>query len=264
MTDNPTPHANQGAKHAGLAQERTPVREVGLEDERDFLLASLRDLEREHEVGDLDDADYAALRDDYTARAARVLRAIEAGQAEAADDTAADAPRSRRRAVVAGALVLLFAVVAGVLVARSAGRRDPGEVATGGVRQSSTEKLNQAGRLLSSDLDGAIDLYDEVLAEEPDNVEALAYKGWAQTLSGEGADGLTALIKAARADPTYPDAHAFLAIVLFRGGLIDEASRELDRLDALDPPAQIRQLTEGLRQRIEAARAGSSTTSTPG
>ena len=47
-----------------------------LEEERDFLLTSLRDLELEREAGDIDELDYTRLRDDYTARAATVLRAI--------------------------------------------------------------------------------------------------------------------------------------------------------------------------------------------
>lgn len=49
-----------------------------LEDERTFLLRSLADLDAEHEAGDIDERDYLSLTDDYTARAAAVLRAIEA------------------------------------------------------------------------------------------------------------------------------------------------------------------------------------------
>ena len=49
-----------------------------LEEDRDHLLRSLDDLEREREAGDIDDADYVTLRDDYTARAAAVLRALAA------------------------------------------------------------------------------------------------------------------------------------------------------------------------------------------
>ena len=41
------------------------------------MLDSLEDLERERAAGDLSDADYGALRDRYTQRAAEVLRAIE-------------------------------------------------------------------------------------------------------------------------------------------------------------------------------------------
>ncbi len=50
---------------------------AALEDERDFLLSSLRDLDAEHDAGDIDDVDYETLRDDYTVRTAEVLRAIE-------------------------------------------------------------------------------------------------------------------------------------------------------------------------------------------
>ena len=49
-------------------------------DQREFLLRSLEDLEREHDAGDLDDADYIALKDDYTARAAAALRAEPAAR----------------------------------------------------------------------------------------------------------------------------------------------------------------------------------------
>ena len=38
-----------------------PDRLAELEEQRDHLLASLRDLEREHDAGDLDDHDYGEL-----------------------------------------------------------------------------------------------------------------------------------------------------------------------------------------------------------
>jgi tetratricopeptide (TPR) repeat protein len=231
-----------------------------LEDQRDFLLRSLEDLEREHEVGDVDEHDYLALKDDYTVRAAAVLRALDAGPDRIGVRSARRSPR--RTAVVVGAVALL-AVATGLLVAQAAGRRDPGEVATGGIRQSVTEKLNEAGRLSG---DGsyaeAIDLYDEVLADDPVNVEALTYRGWVLTLSGQAREGLTSLLDAATADPTYPDVHAFLAIVLFRNGLVDQADSALRRLDALDPPAYIRELTSGLRTEIDAALADRATSTT--
>ncbi len=230
-----------------------------LEEQRDFLLRSLEDLERERAAGDVDEHDYAALKDDYTARAAAVLRSIEEGRSRVTPV----APRSRRRVVLVGLGVVAFAALAGVLVAQALGRRDAGQVVTGDIRQSVTEKLNEAGRRgAAGDLTAAIDLYDEVLADDPSNAEALAYKGWMQTLSGKGADGLTTLLGAATANPSYPDVHAFLAIVFFRNGLVEQASRELSRLDALDPPPAIRDLTANLRAQIDAALA--TTTTTPG
>src|SRR5687767_3664723 len=53
---------------------------ASLESERDFLLRSIADLETEREVGNLDEERYRALKDDYTARAAAVLRSIEEGR----------------------------------------------------------------------------------------------------------------------------------------------------------------------------------------
>lgn len=230
-----------------------------LADERDFLLASLRDLELEHAAGDLDDDDFAALRDDYTARAARVLRALEVGSATAASEPA----RRLGRTLAVAAAVVGFAVLAGVLVAQSVGRRDSGDTATGGIRQSLTEQLNEAQRKLGQqDLPGAIEVYDEVLDIDPDNVEALTYKGWALYLSGD-AESVRLLASAVQADPSYPDAHAFLAVVLFRGaGLADQAARQLEQLDALDPPAVMRDLVAPIRAEIAQAQAAASTTTT--
>jgi tetratricopeptide (TPR) repeat protein len=232
-----------------------------LADQRDFLLRSLEDLEREHDAGDVDDHDYAELKDDYTARAARVLRALEAEQVPAAAAT----PRrswARRATVVLG--VAAFAVVAGVLVAHVAGRADDGQTITGGTRQSVTEKLNTALRDANQgDYQSSLDLYAQVLEVQPDNVEAQTYRGWVQTLSGDLPHGLTSLLEVATAHPTYPDVHAFLAVVFFRSGLVDQSSRELDRLDQLNPPAEVRDLTASLRTQIQAAQA-STTTTQPG
>ena len=49
-----------------------------LEEERDQLLRSMEDLDRELAEGDIEQPEYDALKDDYTVRAATVLRAIEA------------------------------------------------------------------------------------------------------------------------------------------------------------------------------------------
>ena len=70
----------------------SPDRLAALEEERDFLLKSLADLDAELAAGDIDEADHRALTDDYTARTAEVLRAIEEHR-EAVE--AARPPRSR-------------------------------------------------------------------------------------------------------------------------------------------------------------------------
>jgi tetratricopeptide (TPR) repeat protein len=225
-------------------------------DQREFLLRSLEDLEREHDAGDLDEADYVALKDDYTARAAALLRADQPPK-----------PRGNaQRGLLALGAVLVFAVVAGVLVAQASGRRDPGDTATGSIDQSIIEKLNEAGRCFSEgDADCAIELYDEVLDEQPTNVEALTYKGWATFVLLDDTEGaLPLLLEAATTDREYPDVHAFLAVLFFRNGLLRQASDELDRLDALDPPPDVLAQIAGLREEVDAALAAVSTSTTAG
>src|SRR5690606_14509656 len=85
-----------------------------LEEERDHLLRSLEDLEREFAAGDVDETDYVTLRDDYTARAAAVIRRIEAKRVDAEPK---GPPRRWGRTLAWVAGVLAFAVLAGVLVA---------------------------------------------------------------------------------------------------------------------------------------------------
>ena len=96
-----------------------PDRLAELEEERRFLLRSLRDLDAEHAAGDVDDVDYATLRDGYTKRAADVLRAIEEGKAALPP---AGGPRWART-WPSSPLVVAVALGAGWLVARSSGQR---------------------------------------------------------------------------------------------------------------------------------------------
>jgi tetratricopeptide (TPR) repeat protein len=267
--DAPDGRAAQEASAAGGGARRRPDpdRLVALEEQRDFLLRSLDDLEREHAAGDVDEHDYETLKDDYTARAARTIRAIESHQAQVAQ---ARRPRSWRRLAATVGGVALFAVLAGLLVAQASGRRTADDPLTGEIRQTTRAQLAEALSLAGEQrYDEAIDLYDELLDEQPDNVEALTYRGWVQFLSGDSA-GIDSLIAATEADPEYPDTHAFLAIILCRAGRTDAARTELDRLEGLDPPPFVLQLVGGLRARVDAeggceapAAAGSTDTTVP-
>jgi tetratricopeptide (TPR) repeat protein len=252
-----------GKRAPGRRGERRldPDTLAALEEERDFLLRSLDDLEREHAAGDVDDHDYATLKDDYTARAARAIRAIESHQARVA---AARRPRSWRRTLATVAAVAAFAVLAGVLVAQASGRREAGDALTGEVRQSTREQLVAAHDLAARQrYDEAIEVYDEVLAGQPSNAEALAYRGWAQFWSGDASGAVDTLTSAIEADPEYPDTFAFLAIILDRAGAPDSALDALDRFDALDPPPAAQQLVGGLRARLEAEVGGTTRTTAP-
>ena len=93
-------------------------------DDAEFFLRSLADIEREHAAGDLDDDDYQRLRDAYTVRAAAALRHTP---------VATGAARPSKRGWAVGTGVLAVAVIAGVLLARGSGERLPGQTITGDI-----------------------------------------------------------------------------------------------------------------------------------
>lgn len=239
----------------------TPDERERLNEEREFLLRSLADLEAERGVDDIDDHDYESLKTSYTARAAEVLRRLD--EAPVAAARARRSPPWRVAAWTVGVVVL--AVVAGVVVARSAGERLPGQTMTGSIGDGSVSSLLvQARSIGMGDIPKALDLYSQVLAQEPDNVEALTYFGWMTVLSAtsdQSSDdavvrdrfqsGLVLLRQATVVDPSYPDAHCFLGITFFR--FLDDAvaaEPEVDACLAADPPAEVRALVEGLAESI--------------
>jgi len=232
-----------------------------LEDERDFLLASLADLEAERAAGDLDEADYAALRDGYTARAAGVLRQLAGSPAPSSPAPAPGAAR-RRRLAAAGTVVAL-AVGAGALMARSSGERLAGDPASGSIQATgASAQLARARTLVGEGRPlEAIKLWDQVLAAEPDQPEALAYRGWFVLLAGRQAAtaelreeltgrGLASIDRAIAVDPGYPDAHFFRGLVMF----VDKADpaaavAELRAFLAAGGPAMYRSTAEDVLRR---------------
>lgn len=230
-----------------------------LRDEQQFLLNSLRDLERERAAGDIDEADYTTLRDGYVARTAAITRELLG--TEAPDAT----PRPKwLRRVLVSMCVLAIAVGSGVLVARSSGQRLPGQTATGAIEQSTANVLATARQLNFSDPAKSIELYTEVLKLEPDNVEALTYRSWILALSSRDATGevkqlalataVSDLIRAQKADPNYPDAHCFLGIVYFR--FLEQASlakKQLDVCVQMNPPASVSSFVSAIVKEVDAA-----------
>ena len=234
-----------------------------LEDERKFLLTSLDDLDREHAAGDVDEADYLALRDGYTARAAAVIREIDSGR-EVLAVPKVPTRWGRLAAITVG--VLTLGVGAGWLVAHYSGQDIPNS-------SSMVNENDKVGQLLAEARQlgplEAIKKFGEVLKVEPGNVEALTYSGWYARLIAvqqpEGA-GRTALIAAAKdklqqaatADPNYPDAQCFLAILTFRDlGDAVAAKPHLDRCEAANPPAMVKGFIASLATDLDAALAGS-------
>lgn len=220
-------------------------------EEREFLLRSLDDLDAEYEAGDLDRADYEALRADYTTRAARAIRgAAEPAPAEPGDE---DGDRSRswlRVGAWVGGIVVI-ATIAGLLLADVSGSRGAGEGITGDIRESVRTRLFEAQGLLGSDPERAIEIYDSVLDDEPSSAEALTYRGWLTNVAlGDPELAAEYLEEAIAADPAYPDARVFAASLALAADDPRGAQAELDALAGLDAPPFIEQLVQGQGLRV--------------
>jgi tetratricopeptide (TPR) repeat protein len=257
-----------------------------LESERDFLLRSLDDLEAERTAGNLEGDRYHVLKDEYTARAAAVLRSIEEG----VDARPAPPPVSSRRRLLVGGGIAAFAAVAAVLLAGALGQRLPGGSATGNDQADRREALQEQVRrhpdsaaahmayarflLDSGEAADAVAEFDDAARLDPKNAEAPAYAGWLVFLaarqsgappSGQAtgtsgdvaaqliAAALTRLDQAVAADPEFPDAHFFRGMVLLRGANNPAgAVPEFERFLALSPDGPQSDEVRGL---LDAARA---------
>ena len=232
-----------------------------LRHEQQFLLRSLRDLDNEREAGDIDDADYAALRDGYIARTAAITRELKG-----IESVMPAVQRGWVRRVLVIVCVIAIAAGAGIWVARQSGQRLPGQSASGAIEQSSSGLLATARQLNFSDPGKAIELYTQVLKLEPDNPEALTYRSWILALTARAATGsvkqlalVTAvndLLRAQKLDNQYPDAHCFLGIVYFR--FLNSASLakpQLDTCRAMNPPKEVQSFVDSIVAEVDKALA---------
>lgn len=235
-------------------------RHEALLEERDFLLRSLDDLERERASGDIAEDDYRELHGHYTARAAGVLRALAEPEDDGEpsfDDADYDegeefAPRSRwRRAGIVVIALVLVAAMAGWTVAATFGERLPGEASSGTIELTSADQLARARQLLEQgDAVEALKAFDSVLAEDPQNPEALAYRGWLLRLAGMPDRGLEYIERAIASDPTYPDARFFRGMILYEDRKDPKAAIDDFRFFlASDPPPGMAPLVEQVLQR---------------
>ena len=119
---------------------------------------------------------------------------------------------SGRVSLVAGtALVLVAAAL--WLLDRSATPRLPGDTITGG-QNGTGAALQQASVLATTDPAAALAVYDEVLASQPDQPEALTDEGWLYAQGGFVAQAMARLDRAEKVDPAYDAAHLYRALVL--------------------------------------------------
>jgi hypothetical protein len=230
-----------------------PDRLAELEEERSFLLTSIRDIEKEFAAGDVDEDDFRTLRDGYVSRAAAVLREIDDGR----DAMPPKPKRPLWRRIGVPVATLVVAVALGIAVSQYAGQRLPGQTLTGGQPADKVTQLLAEGRsLLGTDTQGALAAYQGVLEIEPDNVEARTYTGWLIVLNGRQADddgqiqqGIEVLREASAIDDTYGDPHCFIAVASARFlSIPDTETAKVEAQACLDrnPPANMRPMVEGL------------------
>ena len=232
----------------------TPER-VRFEDERSHLLASLDDLDAEYAAGDIDEHDYLALKDDYTARAAKLTRAL--GGAKITRVAAEKKPPSYRIAWIA--MIIAVAGLAAWMMVQFSGARGIDETASGEIRLSTVSLLNDAAAEFGQgNVDRAIELYGDVLRIEQTNVEALTYRGWIQYQQGNDDAARADLDDAVAFDPEYADVRVFRTIVALDAGEFDDAAAELAAYDAANPSAVSQNLVaqRQVRERVGVARMG--------
>jgi hypothetical protein len=214
------------------------------------------------------------------------LRAIDDGKSALPHKKT---PNWKRRGLFAGGLVVAVLGLWWALATWSA-ERTPGQEITGLDPRSAQAQLMAQARAIQFQSPGqAAQLYGQVLATDPENVEALTYRGWTLALDAvqtggpsttvpstdastdagttpsstgpSGDDPVVAqlreavedLSKATDLDPTYPDPKCFLGIVNLRILQQPAAAQPwVQACLAANPPSDIRGLVEGMNEEIAA------------
>ena len=251
----------------GIERARTGDADWHLRDERELLRRSLEDARSEHGAGDLSDEDYALLE----ARDERRLAEIDAALAAPVMRPSAP-PRARRRLrwrrrwwMAVGGLAAVLAAST-LLAVELTSPRLPGQDATGGISLNTAQRIErQLGQAKTLVADGktteALQLYGDVLAEDPRQPVALAEWGWldwrAATSAKQqaaAAEGASALEEAVKVDPQLFAAQYYLGVVLYDEGAAREAVVHFARFLA-DRPSRtwLREAAPELRAAYRAA-----------
>ena len=173
--------------------------------------------------------------------------------------------RKRQRLVVGGALMGV-AVLAFVLVATHTASRLPGQTASGTVDLSKAAQIRrtvaQAETLQQQgDGTGALQLYRQVLAQDPTQVDALAQSGWLEFEAGVQAKNTSVLDDAesleqaaARAQPSASTPHLYLGSMYLAAGDDGDAVDQFRQFLADHPPvSQVETATPFIDQAYQGA-----------
>ena len=210
------------------------------ENEKYFLLKSLDDLDRELAKGDITEKDYAQLTRNYKRRLIKLTKQETSSRNEPKLQNA-------KKTWLTVIFLVVLALISGIAIANSSGERTGSETITGSIRKSTVTKLQDAQQLLSdSEKWGeAISIYDEVLEDQPSNVEALTYRAWLRYRRGEGSDPLIKAWREVRIlNPEFADAIVFLTIALSDESRFPEALIELQELQQLEITSQLRNVLD--------------------
>lgn len=191
-----------------------------LDDELAFALRSLDDLEAERATAQVSDATYERLHAAYTVRAAEAARS----RREMAGRKPVVTEHPRRTKVIASFVLAVLVIAVAVSLHAGSRNRQPGSTITGDSAAAPADSTDQQlsldataeKALVEGDLSGALRGYIAALQANPRDVEALTYTGWLTFLAGSTHKAVPLLETAVRTDASYPDAHAFLGIVLLR------------------------------------------------
>jgi tetratricopeptide (TPR) repeat protein len=216
-----------------------------LDDQRQFLLRSIDDAERELLAGDLSPDDYDVLLQRDQKRLAEVeaelaslgplpeeeSRAVSSGavSSEAVSSEAGATPRrrlgtGRTIGILAACLLIIIGLV--ILIDHAMSPGLPGQAVSGSITESKVELIEQElseAATLNNNGDGvqALQLYDRVLSEDPADPDALAASGWLEWNYGEAGKSKESMLAGRRAEeraitlaPTYYAGHLFLGLIL--------------------------------------------------
>ena len=219
-----------------------------LKKEQHFLLQSLKDLDEELAKGEISSEDHASLTHSYSKRLARL------GISEKSFTNERN-PNQRRKTWLWVLFLVSIVTISGFAISLSSGDRTSSEGMTGSIRQSVVTKLSQAQELFSdqSKWAEAIDLYEQVLEQQPSNTEALTYRAWLQYRQGESSDELIAVWQEVLIiQPDFPDAIVFLAIALSDERRFAEAAQQLNNLERIQVSEELQSvlLVQGLRGEV--------------
>ena len=236
----PTPTRSSSREERARVVTDERATDGGSEEEREFLLRSLDDLEAERAAGNIDDETYQRLHDDYTARAAIAVRAMRDGRTRGARR-----PRHRRRRAGTGSSSSAGSScsrsVAATVMAFALGARLPGQTITGNrgagaagvVQRARRRALERAVARSPTDAEARLALarfrlgrrdLAGALRDVPGRGHARRRRTPSRSRTAAGSSGsratptrrLQLLDKAVTVDPSYPDAHFFRGYVLLQ------------------------------------------------